>query len=183
MSVAPVPGALATLAAWVTRIVADPDPVTVADAAAAIGALLALGTPTDQSDHAVRAALRSAGDLPVPMDACCRAAYSAGGLAALGELLAGRDDARCAAQVLPNRTRPLDERLIDALARHGPMRRSDLVRAVDAPPTTVTRALVRLGNRGMVQVVHIARGTRVSAGHRRPAVAYALTSAGTAAAK
>ncbi|MBF6557416.1 MAG: hypothetical protein IVW52_14880 [Acidimicrobiales bacterium] len=168
-----------TPAGWVAHIVANPDPAAVGDVAAAIGALLAFGGALDRSDPSVRVALRAAGNLPVPGDACCRAAYAAGGLAALSELLAGHDDARRAVSRAPDEAGPpLDERLVVALARHGPTRRADLVRAVNAPPSTVTRALARLGRRGLVQAIDTPWPTPT--GGRRPGVTYALTSSGIA---
>ncbi len=170
-----------TSADWIAHIAANPDPVTVGDVAAMIGALIALGGTLDRPDPAVRMALRAAGDLVVPEDACCRAAYAAGGLAALSELLAGHDDARRAVNRAPDATdRPLDERLVVTMARHGPMRRADLIRAVDAPPSTVSRALARLGRRGLVQVIGTSPIGPAPTGRRRPGVTYALTSSGTA---
>ncbi|MHB1773117.1 MAG: DprA-like winged helix domain-containing protein [Acidimicrobiales bacterium] len=177
------PSEPATLPEWVTAVVATGDPVALADAAAAIGAALALGSHADDPGHRLGAALRPAAELAVPADACCRAAWCAGGLAALRELLAGHDDARRAVTAGPKAAAPsLDERLVDTLAGHGPMHRADLARAVGAAPSTVTAALTRLGRRGMVQTTtsNASRARGKPGGHL--AIAYALTSAGTAAA-
>ncbi len=183
MAVRNAPSEPATLAEWIARAVASGDPVAVMDAAAAIGTVLAIRPHAEDPGRHLGAALRPAAELAVPTDACCRAAWCAGGLVALSELLAGHSDAHRAGTAEPEAAAPsLDQRLVDTLAGHGPMRRADIARALDAAPSTVAAALARLGRRGMVQTTtsHDLRKGARSGG--RPAVDYALTSAGIAAA-
>ncbi|MDA8267737.1 MAG: MarR family transcriptional regulator [Acidimicrobiales bacterium] len=183
MAVKHPPSEPTTLAAWVAVVVVTGDPVALADAAAAIGAALVLGPSAEDAGHGLGTALVRSAELAIPTDACCRASWCAGGLAALRELIAGHDDARRTGSGGPKAAASsLDERLVDALAGHGPMRRADLARALDTAPSTVTAALARLARRGMVQTTtsHAPRGRSKPGG--RPVVAYALTPAGTAAA-